>query len=80
MFGISFSELTVILLALFIIVGPKKTTEIAFSMGKWLRDFKLKVTKIKDSFDDSTFYEPNVDLNKPLDQISESSEKPKNVS
>lgn len=70
MFGIGFSELVVIVLALFIIVGPKKTTEIAHSFGKWLSDFKVKIAKIREGFDDSHFYEPNVDLNKPLDQLS----------
>jgi Sec-independent protein translocase protein TatA len=75
MFGIGFSELVVIVLALFIIVGPKKTTEIAHSLGKWVADFRVKIAKIKAGFDDSSLYEPNVDLNKPLDQLSKSHEK-----
>lgn len=75
MFGIGFSELIVIILALFIIVGPKKTTEIAHSLGKWASDFRGKIAKFKEGFDDSPFYEPNVDLDKPLDQISKTNEK-----
>lgn len=76
MFGIGFSELVVIVLALFIIVGPKKTTEIAHSLGKWVSDFKVKIAKIKQGFDDSPFYEPKVDLDKPLDELSQSNKKP----
>lgn len=75
MFGIGFSELIVILLALFIIVGPKKTTEIAYSLAKWLSDFKLKANKIKEGFDESSFYQPHVDLNKTLGQLSDPTQK-----
>lgn len=73
MFGISFTELLVVLLIAFLIVGPKKMTELAYDLGKWLGKIKAQLKHIKetqiDVFDDSTFYSPTVEMDKSLDEV-----------
>lgn len=73
MFGISFTELTVILLLCLIIVGPKRMVELAYELGKWFGKIKQQLKHIKetqiDGFDDSVFYDPKVEMNKPLNEI-----------
>jgi len=73
MFGISFTELSIILLIAFLIVGPKKMTEMAYDMGKWLGKIKEQLRDIKethiDVFDDSSSYSPNIEMNKSLEEV-----------
>ena len=48
MFGISFTELTLVLVIGFIIIGPKKMTALAYDMGQWVGKLKAQLHGIKD--------------------------------
>lgn len=73
MFGISFAEIAVVLLICFLVVGPKKMTQMAYQLGIWLGQIKEQLKILKetqmDSMKDSVFYEPNVEMNKKLDEL-----------
>ena len=43
MFGLGWTEIVVILVAVILIFGPKKLTEIGAALGKSLRGFKEEV-------------------------------------
>lgn len=73
MFGISFSEFIVIVIAMFLIVGPERMASSAYKIGKWIRILKTELFHIKQThlqdIDMSSFYETKTELNKSLKDI-----------
>lgn len=74
MLGISFSEAVVILLIGFLVIGPKKMTDLAYQAGMWVSKLKQQIKTIKETqFDplkDSVFYDPTIEMNKPLSDLT----------
>lgn len=48
MFSLGFSELILILLVAFLIVGPKDLPKVARTIGRWVRTLRSKLTELKD--------------------------------
>jgi Sec-independent protein translocase protein TatA len=75
MLGISFSEFIVILLALFLIVGPRRLSGSMQGIGAWVRKFRTEIYHFKESqlrdVDMSPFYEAKTELNKSLNDLSD---------
>lgn len=75
MFGMSFSEALVILVIGFLVIGPKKMTELAYQAGMWVSKIKQQLKIIKETqFDpmkDSVLYDPKIEMNKPLSELTE---------
>lgn len=75
MFGISFPELIVIFIAIFLIVGPKRLSELSFNFGKIIGKLKTEWTRFKQTqlkdIDSSMFYKPEIELNKTIDEIKD---------
>ena len=80
MLGMSFSEIVVILLVGFIVIGPKKMTELAYQIGAWISKIKQQIKIIKetqiDPIKDSVFYEPSIEMNKKLSELDTDSSQP----
>jgi Sec-independent protein translocase protein TatA len=79
MFGISFPELVVIILASFLILGPQRMVDVAYRLGTWLGKARAlikewQMTKL-DGLSPSSLYEPKIELNKKLPEL----EKDKNA-
>lgn len=76
MFGIGFSELVIILIALFIFVGPKRMADTAYHIGTWIQKIRGQLKHLKETelseFDTSTFYEPKVKFEEASSSQSES--------
>ena len=73
MFGVGFTEILVILIVLFLFVGPKKSLDLAYQMGVWFKKLKnqfqdLKTKELSD-WDSSPFYEAKTELNKSLAEL-----------
>lgn len=49
MFGISFAELFIVVLVCFILVGPKKTAELAYRIGEWLGKLRHEIAVLKET-------------------------------
>ncbi len=81
MFGVGFTEILVILLVLFLFVGPKKSFDLAYQMGLWCKklrhQFQDLKTKEMSDWDSSPFYEAKTELNKSLNELTPPDEKPK---
>lgn len=70
MLGISFPELIVILIVLFLAVGPARMAEASFQIGKWVGKLKemavhVRQTHLKD-LDTTSFYDAKTELNQTL--------------
>lgn len=73
MLGISFAELIVIFIVLFLAVGPTRMAEASFHVGKWVGKLKemavhVRQTHLKD-LDSTSFYEARTELNKSLNDL-----------
>ena len=76
MFGIGVSEIIIVFVASFLILGPKRMQNFAYDLGQALQNFKTSWTEFKhtqfEDFDTSSFYDAKTELNKTLDQIKTS--------
>lgn len=80
MLGISFPEFIVILIVLFLVVGPTRAAEASYHIGKWvgkLREMLVQIrqTHLKD-LDTTSFYEAKTELNKSLNDLGETASAP----
>ena len=73
MLGVSFTELMVVFLVAFFVVGPKRLSELAFKTGQLFNRIKIELKHLKEQklgdVDTSILYEPKIELNKTLDEI-----------
>lgn len=73
MFGISFPELVIIVLASFLILGPKRMADVAYKLGIWMGKARAlikewQMTKL-DGLGPSSLYDPKIELNKKLAEL-----------
>ncbi len=80
MLGMSFSEVVIIFLIAFLVVGPKKMTSLAYEIGIWIGKFKQQLKIIKetqlDTLNDSVFYDPKIEMNQSLEDLKKNEELP----
>lgn len=73
MLGISFSELIIIVLAAFLIIGPRRLADAAYDIGTWVGKVKSTLTQIRQThlsgLDATTFYDTTTPLNKSLEDL-----------
>lgn len=73
MFGISFPEFLIILLVMFLVLGPERMAASAYDVGRWVAKAKELITHIRQThlkdIDTSTFYDAKIELNKSLNDL-----------
>ncbi len=73
MLGISFAELSLILIIALFVVGPKRLGAMAYKVGNLLNRVKIELKHLKEQqlgdIDTSQLYQPTIELNKTLDEI-----------
>jgi len=57
MFGLSFSEILIILVLALILLGPRRLPEVAKQLGKGLREFKKATDDLKQQFESELYSE-----------------------
>lgn len=80
MLGISFTEFIVILIVIFLAVGPARMAQASFHVGKWVGKLKemavhIRQTHLQD-MDTTSFYEARTELNKSLKDLGTPSTTP----
>lgn len=58
MFGLSMTELLVVLAVALLVIGPKQLPQVAKTLGKTLRDFRRATDELRDTFEREVMDEP----------------------